>query len=73
MNAEKLAHMANQIGQFFESWPDRQLACEEIASHLRRFWEPRMRESLITAIENGEELELRPIVKQAIDEYKAKL
>ena len=34
--------MANQIGAFFKSYPHDE-AVKEIADHLNRFWEPRMR------------------------------
>ena len=36
MKAENLVTMANQIGAFFESYPDRAEASSEIAGHLRR-------------------------------------
>ncbi|HDR9806869.1 TPA: formate dehydrogenase subunit delta, partial [Burkholderia cenocepacia] len=42
MNSEHLIDMANQIGAFFESMPDRDEALTGIAEHIRRFWEPRM-------------------------------
>ena len=43
MNSSNLIRMANQIGTFFESQPDRNEALEGLAQHLQRFWEPRMR------------------------------
>jgi formate dehydrogenase subunit delta len=39
--------MANQIGAFFETMPNREQAPQEVAGHLKRFWEPRMRRSLL--------------------------
>ena len=44
MNSSNLIRMANQIGTFFESQPDRDEALEGLAQHLQRFWEPRMRQ-----------------------------
>ncbi len=43
MNIERLVAMANDIGNFFvtEAGPDD--APAQVATHLRRFWEPRMR------------------------------
>jgi formate dehydrogenase subunit delta len=46
MNIEHLIHMANQIGAYFESEPDRAVASAGVADHLARFWEKRMRQSL---------------------------
>jgi hypothetical protein len=43
MHIDNLVKMANQIGTFFEAMPDRDEALGDIASHLKRFWEPRMR------------------------------
>ena len=46
MNIEHLVHMANQIEDFFRSEPDRSLAIDGIATHLKRYWEPRMRKAI---------------------------
>lgn len=53
MNIEHLVKMANQIGAFFAAEPDREQAAREVASHLRRFWERRMREAIIAHLRNG--------------------
>ena len=45
MNIEHLVKMANQIGSFFSTMPDRDQAIADLASHLKRFWEPRMRKA----------------------------
>jgi formate dehydrogenase subunit delta len=42
-----LVKMANDIADYFHSEPDRQLALEGIASHIQRFWEPRMRKKIL--------------------------
>ena len=47
MNNQTLVRMVNQIGHFFEAMPDRQQALEDIAQHVRRFWEPRMRRQIL--------------------------
>ncbi len=44
---EDLVRMANQIGEFFGSYPSLDEAAEGIADHLKRFWTPSMREKLI--------------------------
>jgi formate dehydrogenase subunit delta len=38
---EKLVYMANQIGDFFRSYPHDQ-AVKGIAEHIEKFWDPRM-------------------------------
>ncbi|MCA3787073.1 formate dehydrogenase subunit delta, partial [Burkholderia sp.] len=52
MDHEHLIDMANQIGAFFESMPDRDEALAGIADHIRRFWEPRMRRALLAALDD---------------------
>ena len=53
MNIEHLVHMANQIEDFFRSEPDRNAAIEGITTHLKRFWEPRMRRAIIAHVAAG--------------------
>ena len=47
MDICNLVKMANQIGDFFESHPDREEAPREIALHLKKFWAPQMRAQLL--------------------------
>lgn len=65
MDIHHLIKMANQIGQFFEAEPDRNQAQQDIAAHIKRFWEPRMRKAIVAHIENGG-TGLIPIVGEAI-------
>jgi formate dehydrogenase subunit delta len=53
MNTEHLVHMANQIEDFFRSEPDRNLAIDSIATHLKRYWEPRMRRAIAAHVATG--------------------
>lgn len=53
MHIENLVKMANQIGQFFESEPDQDQAVKDIASHIKRFWDPRMRTAIIAHVDQG--------------------
>ena len=46
MNIERLVTMANQIEAFFRAEPDRAVAIDGIATHIRRYWAPRMREAI---------------------------
>jgi len=66
MKLEKLIAMANQIGAFFEAMPDREQAVADVASHLRRSWEPRMREQILASLGTAEEAQLKPLVREAL-------
>lgn len=71
MDVNKLVHMANQIGAFFESMPDRPQALTDIAGHLKKFWDPRMRRALLQHIDEQGGADLSGIVLQAIQLNKA--
>jgi len=65
MNVDRLVTMANDIGAFFDAEPDKVEAAKSIASHLRRFWDPRMRRQIIAHnVEGG--TGLKDIVRSAI-------
>jgi len=67
MHNANLVKMANQIGRFFDAWPDRDAARQEVANHLKRFWDPRMRKALIAHVEaRGAESGLLPLVVEAL-------
>ena len=53
MDADNLVRMANRIGDFFEAMPDREEALEGIATHIRKFWEPRMRRQFFEMLDCG--------------------
>jgi len=52
MKIDHLIVMANQIGDFFKSYPDQDYAQKEIATHLRKFWAPDMRELIKDLVES---------------------
>ena len=59
----KLIRMANQIATFFASQPEAEQV-KGVATHINKFWEPRMRRQLFEIMEregNG----LSPLVVQA--------
>ena len=70
MDIQHLVKMANQIGTFFESMPDREQAKADIASHLKKFWEPRMRKAIVDGLATPATDELLPIVREAIDGHR---
>jgi formate dehydrogenase subunit delta len=46
VNTQRLVAMANDIAAFFAAEPDPAAAAEQVATHLKKFWEPRMREEI---------------------------
>lgn len=71
-NVDTLVTMANQIGDFFITMKNRKQSLEEIASHLKRFWEPRMRRALLEHVEHGG-TGLSDVVLEAVRTHKDKL
>ena len=68
MDVQHLVTMSNQIGTFFDSMKDRDEAVEQIALHLKRFWEPRMRQELLRYF-NDDGKDLLPIVHEALQRH----
>lgn len=73
MNEQHLIEMANHIGEFFESMPDRDEAIADIAEHIRRFWEPRMRRTILTTLDNANTCTMREIVREALCAHRVEL
>jgi formate dehydrogenase subunit delta len=73
MNVEHLVSMANQIGRFYEAYPNRDEALANTARHIRRSWDPRMRSALLTHIdaEHGEGLDV--FVLEAVRTHRGDL
>lgn len=72
-NVDNLVTMANQIGDFFETMKNRNQSLEEISSHLKRFWEPRMRHALLQHVEQHGGAGLKDIVLDSVRMHKASL
>jgi formate dehydrogenase subunit delta len=68
MSPDKLAYMANQIGKFF-AHQEHDKAVAAIADHLRRYWDPRMR-STILANYGAVKDRLDPVVQQAVEQLR---
>jgi formate dehydrogenase subunit delta len=77
MQIDHLVTMANQIGDFFKFYPDRDLAKKDIAQHLSRFWASSMRQQILAHVHDkgGEGLEEIVIeaIKQHLNNKEAKL
>jgi formate dehydrogenase subunit delta len=65
MKIERLVAMANDVGAFFDADPDKAEAAKNIANHLTRFWDPRMRRQLLAHYREGG-AGLKPVVRSAI-------
>ncbi len=66
MNPAQLIKMANQIGAFFEAMPDRDQAVKDVANHILRTWELRMRGELLAHVARAGDGELKPVVRDAL-------
>ncbi|RKP52069.1 formate dehydrogenase subunit delta [Trinickia fusca] len=74
MNEQHLIDMANRIGEFFDSMPDRDEALAGIADHIRRFWEPRMRRAILAALDDpAASATMSPIVNEALTRSRSEL
>ncbi|HZP92474.1 MAG TPA: formate dehydrogenase subunit delta [Burkholderiales bacterium] len=72
MSVDKLVKMANDIGAFFQADDDREHAQAEIASHLKRFWDPRMRAEILRHVDAGG-AGLMPLVLEALERHRQTL
>lgn len=66
----KLVRMANQIGTFFLSQGSDEIVVKGTAEHIRKFWDPRMRQAIYAHLDAGGE-GLDPPVRQAIERLRA--
>lgn len=63
-NDAKLVRMANQIATFFHSQPAETRA-PGVATHINKFWEPRMRRQFFDIVDNRGGEGLDPLVLDA--------
>ena len=73
MNPDHLVHMANSIGDFFAALPDADEARSGIATHIRKFWDPRMRRQLFEHIDRNGGSGLQPLVLQSLQRHRESL
>jgi formate dehydrogenase subunit delta len=57
--------MANQIGRFFAGQRDGEPVAG-IVDHIRKFWEPRMRQEIVAHLEKHDGAGLDPLPREAI-------
>jgi formate dehydrogenase subunit delta len=63
---DNLIKMANQIGSFFETMPNRDQAQIDIAKHIKQFWALRMRVALMKYVDQHDGAELMTIVLETL-------
>jgi formate dehydrogenase subunit delta len=68
MNIDLLIKMTNEIGEFFAGvdHEDPQAAARDVANHLRRYWEPRMRAQMLKYYEERGGAGLSDLGKSAV-------
>jgi len=65
-DSEHLVQMANDIGNFFRSEPERKDAIAGIANHIAKFWTPRMRQKLVSHVQKCGTLDLDELPREAL-------
>jgi len=53
MDIERLVIMANDIAAFFHKSADEGEAARSVATHLHRYWDPRMRKEIVAHGQSG--------------------
>lgn len=69
MNNDRLVSMANQIADFFQSYPEAE-AVDGIATHIKKFWDPRMRQGIFAHLAAGG-AGLKPLTLKALQQLAA--
>jgi len=58
--------MANDIGHFFDSEADKNVAAQSVANHLKRYWDPRMRREIVAHYREKGGAGLDPVARSAV-------
>jgi formate dehydrogenase subunit delta len=66
VNPERLAEMANDIANFFAAEPDRNVAIDGMRSHLKKFWEPRMRRQIVAYLRDHGGAGMSDLAREAV-------
>ena len=71
MQHDSLTRMGNQIATFFDSMPDHEEALLDLARHLKKFWEPRMRREFLARVDAGTVHAMHPLLLRAATQHRA--
>jgi formate dehydrogenase assembly factor FdhD len=66
LHGEGLIRSRNDIAAFFASEPNPDTAAEQVAYHLKKFWEPRMRAEIQRCLEQGG-AGLSPLARRGVE------
>jgi formate dehydrogenase subunit delta len=66
VDREKLLHMAQQIAANLDYGDEQAVIAANVASHLQRFWDPRMRVTILAHLEEQPEA-FSPVLQQALE------
>jgi formate dehydrogenase subunit delta len=69
MDIKRLISMANQIGDFYESYPDQSHAQQDIAEHINKFWALSMRQQFSQYIAEQGGAGVHAQVQNAVKSY----
>jgi formate dehydrogenase subunit delta len=69
MDINRLISMANQIGDFYESYPDQSHAQKDIAEHINKFWALSMRQQIAQYVAEQGGAGIHSQVQYAIKTY----
>jgi formate dehydrogenase subunit delta len=58
--------MANDIGHFFAAEPDTNVGAQNVANHIKRYWDPRMRREIVAHYKEKGGAGLDPIARSAV-------
>jgi formate dehydrogenase subunit delta len=70
-NIDTLVKMANDISNFFNADPDKEVAVEGIRNHIAKSWDIRMRKAIVTHLTQHDGEGLLPLAKTAISRISA--
>ena len=70
MNIDHMIKMANEIGDFFRGATAAQ-ASQDVARHLKRYWDPRMRKQMLEYLDERQGAGLSDIALNAVMQLKA--
>jgi formate dehydrogenase subunit delta len=65
-SAEHLVKMANDIGNFFRSEPERADGIAGVANHIAKFWTPRMQQKLLEHLRAHGDADLDDLPREAL-------
>lgn len=66
MNTDLMIKMLNEISAFFDAETDKEQAARDVKSHVRRYWEPRMRAQLLEYFEQHKGVGLSDLALKAV-------